>query len=114
MFWVEIISICSKVCPVDLAVSEKRVVILFVRVLPGQTVFTVIPSLPTSSDKAFAQPKTPNLMLLLRNRLSTGVFTDTEDILIIRPHFFYFILGKTIRDTLNADIMVKLIASCQS
>ena len=66
-----------------------------VRVLPGQTELTVIPSLATSSDKALAQPNTPNLMLLLRNKLLTGVLTDTEDILMIRPHFFFFILGKT-------------------
>ena len=53
-------------------------------------------------------------MLLLRNKLLTGVFTDTEDILMILPHFFSFILGKTSLDILKTDIMVKLMALCQS
>ena len=34
-------------------------------------------------------------IFLFTATLFTGVLTDTEDILMIRPHFFFFILGKT-------------------
>ena len=61
MFDAIVASISSLVLPVAFDCESKIDSTLSVRVYPGQTVFTVIPSGAISSDKALAHPSTPFL-----------------------------------------------------
>ena len=68
----------------------------------------------TSSDKALDHPSTPILKLLDRNKPGTGVLTETDEILMIRPQFLSFISGRTSFDKRIDDIIVRLNAFNQS
>ena len=85
----------SKVIPffsaLVLMIDSNRPVI----VAPGNTLFTVMPNGPNSSDNVFDQLATAPRMVLETPNPRNGTFTEVEMILMMRPYFSFFILGVT-------------------
>ena len=64
---------------------------------PGQMLFTVMPSVATSSASALAKPRTPARAVEERMRPGSGCLAATETRQMIRPHFALLMIGTAAR-----------------
>src|SRR5437763_12611233 len=80
-----------------------------VRVYPGQTLFTVMPSAAYSLASVRARPVTAARTELERSNPSTGCFTAEEVMVIRRPHLVFCMRGK-----LSLAKKTVLIKSCST
>src|SRR5436190_8574754 len=68
-----------------------------VRIRPGRTMLTVMPSRPSSLASVLNIPAMPGRMPFDRMSPSTGCLTELDWMARMRPHFFCFMSGRTAR-----------------
>src|ERR1700675_508098 len=68
-----------------------------VRMRPGRIMLTVMPSFASSLASVLNIPAIPGRMPFERIRPSTGCLTELDWMARIRPHFFFFMSGRTSR-----------------
>src|SRR6266481_1550549 len=68
-----------------------------VRIRPGKTMLTVMPSRPSSLASVLNIPAMPGRIPFERTSPSTGCLTELDWMARIRPHFFCFMSGRTAR-----------------
>src|SRR6266511_722898 len=68
-----------------------------VRIRPGKTMLTVMPSRPSSWASVLNIPAMPGRIPFERMSASTGCLTELDWMARMRPHFFSFMSGRTAR-----------------